>query len=727
MVLLIHIKMGGMIMTDFNILRKRYSDVLCGRGYNGKKTADCILQSDERTEQRLVQLGGRIEKAITSNEPGVINATLKGILDISISFSQNNSQFYHNKNIKNEIFNALNTLEKVYNDTTVPKGNWWYWEIGIPLSINSIFTLMYDYTDKSQLKRYMAAEKHFNDRIKLTGANRLWESVIFAVRGILLSDNDSIKNAISGIQDVMVITDSGDGFYKDGSFIQHDNIPYNCGYGRSLIQELAPMLYIFKDTEFEIKNTDIINTWIEKSYLPFIYNGRTMDMVRGREISRYYEQSDLACTHILSAMLILSEMPEFNELKGTIKTQITDNFFEYASVFTAELAEHLQEDNNIKPKEIKPYFMAFNSMDRVVKHGNGYTIGLAMHSERTAAYESINDENQNAHHTSDGMMYIYKKNEPKSDFFWQTIDLQRLPGTTVLRGSTVKPNINAAGDFTGGCGIGENGVCTMKLISNENSLKANKSWFFFDKEVVCLGSCINSEEESEVETIIENRLVTDNSRFTVHGNEESEGYIIKGAYLDGSHDVGYCFPEEQEVNILREIRSGDWNNMSIKSDGKSYKGRYLTMWIKHGRKVKDVSYEYIVIPKCYEEEINDYYRKSGIRIIENSDSIQCVKKNGTTGVVFLKDKTHSAGGISCDRRCIVMTTQTCGTLELSISDITQKQDKIYIELDYSAQEIISKSERINIIQLVPYVCMEIDTCAARGEEQHIKFGGVKNV
>ena len=51
-----------------------------------------------------------------------------------------------------------------------------------------------------------------------------------------------------------------------------------------------------------------------------------MDMVRGREISRYYEQSDLACTHILSAMLKLSEMPEFNELKGTIKTQITDNF-----------------------------------------------------------------------------------------------------------------------------------------------------------------------------------------------------------------------------------------------------------------------------------------------------------------------------------------------------------------------------------------------------------------
>ena len=47
-------------MTDFNILRKRYSEVLCGRGHSGKRTADCILRSDERTEQRLAQLDTRI-------------------------------------------------------------------------------------------------------------------------------------------------------------------------------------------------------------------------------------------------------------------------------------------------------------------------------------------------------------------------------------------------------------------------------------------------------------------------------------------------------------------------------------------------------------------------------------------------------------------------------------------------------------------------------------------
>lgn len=125
--------------------------------------------------------------------------------------------------------------------------------------------------------------------------------------------------------------------------------------------------------------------------------------------------------------------------------------------------------------------------------------------------------------------------------------------------------------------------------------------------------------------------------------------------------------------------------MSIKTDGKSYKGMYLTMWIKHGKKAKDGSYEYIVIPKCNEEEIKDYYRKSGIRVIENSDSIQCVKKNGITGIVFLKDKTHSAGGVSCDKRCVVMTAQNGEELELSVADITHNHDRLYIELDYSAK------------------------------------------
>ena len=160
-------------------------------------------------------------------------------------------------------------MEKVYNDTIAPQGNWWYWEIGIPLSLNSIFTLMYDYADKSQLKRYMAAERHFNDRIKLTGANRLWESVIFAVRGILLSDSDSIKYAISGIQDVVVITDSGDGFIKTVHLFSMIIYRIIVDMDARLYRSLRRCSILSKIRNLKSKNTDIINTWVEKSYLPF--------------------------------------------------------------------------------------------------------------------------------------------------------------------------------------------------------------------------------------------------------------------------------------------------------------------------------------------------------------------------------------------------------------------------------------------------------------------------
>ena len=400
------------------------------------------------------------------------------------------------------------------------------------------------------------------------------------------------------------------------------------------------MFYVFRDTEFDIKDKSIVGYWIENSYLPFIYNGRAMDMVRGREISRYYEQTDFAYMKIISAILILCELDEFAYIRGRIKALITKGFFELSSAFAAELASSLLKDRSVQREESAPYFRSFNTMDRAVKYGKDYAVSLSMHSERIAAFESINNENQNAYHTSDGMMHIYKENEPRSDIFWPTIDLERLSGTTTVKNSHEKPNVNASGDFTGGCGINEYGVCAMKMVSEENSLRANKAWFFFDNDIVCLGSNINCRDGQNVETVIENRLVTDNSRFTIHGIEDGKGYLISGVYLNGIYDIGYYFPEEQKVSVVREVRKGAWSNISSKTDGRIYEDMYVTMWIDHGKDPKNESYAYIVIPKCDEGEIEDYYNKSGINIIENSDSIQCVKKNNVTAAVFLKDRRY---------------------------------------------------------------------------------------
>ena len=714
-------------MTDFNELRLRYVLLLCGSGRNdGAKKS--MAHTDKLTAGHIAAIADETDKVLISKEPALLNSIFKRLADMAISFSQHESEYYMDKTLGDSIFHVLKRMQELYNCAAEPHGNWWYWEIGIPLSLNKIFTLMYDYLDKEMLAAYMAAERHFNDEIKLTGANRVWESVIFAVRGVLLGDGDMIRAAVSGIAGVMLIVKDGDGFHEDGSFIQHGKFPYNGGYGRSLLQELAPMLYLFGGTEFEIKGIDVIYKWIDNSYFPFMVNGRCMDMVRGREVSRCYEQCDFAGARLLAAMLIVSDIEGHKnaELKRRIKPHLGESFFGYAGAFAAELAYEVMHDDTA-PLVPQPYFRVFNSMDRAVKHGSGYSIGLAMHSERIANYESINDENTKAFHTSDGMLYIYKPNEPWADFFWQTIDLQRLPGTTVLRNTEVKPNTVSDCDFVGGCGIGENGVCAMELSPVGYSMRANKAWFFFDREIVCLGSGITSADDINVETIIENRLVSDDSRFTIHGAKADDGYDIKGAYLDGRHDTGYYFPEEQRVQILREVREGRWDSINTRTDGITHTGEYLTMWIDHGRNIRDASYEYIVIPKCSEKELNDYPRSSGVRIIENSAWIQCVKKGNVTGMIFLRDKTRSAAGVACDKRSIVMTAINDGGMELVITDPTHKQSVINIELDYSAKTVTECDERIKVTQLLPYVIMQADVSGADGKELRVRLEGIESV
>ena len=84
----------------------------------------------------------------------------------------------------------------------------------------------------------------------------------------------------------------GEGFFTDGSFIQHGNHPYNLGYGVDAIAKLSDLLYLLDGTTWQVTDpasTNLYN-WIYNSFEPFIYKGVAMDMVRGREMARYYKE-----------------------------------------------------------------------------------------------------------------------------------------------------------------------------------------------------------------------------------------------------------------------------------------------------------------------------------------------------------------------------------------------------------------------------------------------------
>ena len=58
-----------------------------------------------------------------------------------------------------------------------------------------------------------------------TGANKIWQCGIMAVRGILGKNPDQLKMAVDGLGTEFEYVTGKDGFYEDGSFVQHRVAP----------------------------------------------------------------------------------------------------------------------------------------------------------------------------------------------------------------------------------------------------------------------------------------------------------------------------------------------------------------------------------------------------------------------------------------------------------------------------------------------------------------------
>ncbi len=134
-------------------------------------------------------------------------------------------------------------VEKHYNTIIPINYNWWEWVIGVPMQLSRIMVLLYDELSPEQRASYLAAMDYYAPNVTYegasTGANKVWQCSNMALRGILAHRGDQIKMAIDGLDTELRYVTSGDGFYEDGSFVQHQWHPYNGGYGSSMLHHLS--------------------------------------------------------------------------------------------------------------------------------------------------------------------------------------------------------------------------------------------------------------------------------------------------------------------------------------------------------------------------------------------------------------------------------------------------------------------------------------------------------
>jgi hyaluronate lyase len=704
-----------------------------------------------------------------------ITTSYRRLTIMALAYSTNQGKLYHNTTLLVDIFSALQWLYKNhYNENTrlpIPMEgsdihNWWDYKIGTALEIDEIVILLYDVLNAKQRNQYMQAINHFSPNFEdaytrkpavteFTAANRVWVSTVICLRGIILKDASRIALASKALTPIFKDAETGDGFYADGSFIQHVKHPYTGGYGISLLGRLSEEVYLLSGSPWALSNTYLqhIYNWVYNAFAPVIYKGNVMSMVEGREISRPDAQGNRKGINVVQSIALLARAAPPNDaarLRGLIKYWfangvLKDDSFIQVPVNYIAIIKATQSDTQPAIMPQLYLYRQFAHMDRAVQQTPEYAFGISMHSARIFNYETrTNYENIKGWHTSDGQTYLYNADaEQFNNDFWATVNYYRLPGTTVENQTEVPGFKNSNKHWVGGAGLKWYGVAGMNLSPAGQTLTAKKSWFMFDGKIVALGAGITNQDNEVVNTYIEQRKLRndDTNTFIINGKTLPQTFgldanplvsdNVQWAHLSGNvqgADIGYYFPEKTSLRATRNKQTGSWKSVNVNQNSQVFTHTYLTLWKTQGIQRSDNNkhenkYAYVLLPGFSPAATKAYASKPDITIIENTAGLQAVKSESLNLLAAnFWQKTLTAVNLSsrpeyltCSGQAAVLVLKEAGTIQIAVADPTMLNDSITLTLKENASRITYKDAAIKVTSVNPVIKLVIDTAKLEGQ------------
>ncbi|HCX9500588.1 TPA: polysaccharide lyase 8 family protein [Staphylococcus aureus] len=539
--------------------------------------------------------------------------------------------------------------------------NWWDYEIGTPRALTNTLILLNGDISSDEKKKYTAPIKTFapdSDKIlssvgkpeQAKGGNLVDIAKVKLLESIIEEDKDMTKESIDAFNKVFTYVQSNatgkerNGFYKDGSYIDHQDVPYTGAYGVVLLEGISQMMPMIKETPFKDSNQNdtTLKSWIDEGFMPLIYKGEMMDLSRGRAISRENETSHSASATVMKSLLRLSDAMDDStkaKYKKIVKSSVeSDSSYkqnDYLNSYSdIDKMKSLIEDSTISTNGLTQQLKIYNDMDRVTYHNKGldFAFGLSMTSKNVARYESINNENLKGWHTGAGMSYLYNSDvKHYRDNFWATADMKHLAGTTTLENEILKETDDkkSSKTFVGGTKFDDQHASIgMDFENQDKTLTAKKSYFILNDKIVFLGTGIKSTDSSKNPvTTIENRkangytLYTDDKQTTNSDNQETNSVFLEST--DTKKNIGYHFLNKSKITVKKESHTGKWSeiNKSQKSDDK--KDEYYEVTQKHSN--SDNKYGYVLYPGLSKDVFKT--KKDEVTVVKQEDDFHVVKDN----------------------------------------------------------------------------------------------------
>lgn len=595
---------------------------------------------------------------------------LDNMLNMSMAYKKPGSPLYKNADLKRAISSSLDYW--IQNDFICQ--NWWWNEMGTPGAMINVLLLMdTDLTEKQKTEGARIANRaNLEASGARPGGDLIQIAGMLGKQGLFARNEEVVSRVVKVMGDEIKVT-TGRGLKPDLSFHHRiDNVISIHTYGTGYASAFAYWAVKTAGTKFTLPDTAL------KLLIDYYLDGICKAMIHGQYPDPGAKNRDLSRKNALSP--IGPELPE-NLIKAS-----------------GYRKNELEEIIKIRKGEKRPaltHNRFFWHSEYFTHQRPNYFASVRMHSSRNHNMEQPhNEEGLKNHHFADGSNFVSITGTEYFNIF-PVMDWQKIPGSTVVQ----KPDVphwkdlakKGLTNFVGGVSDGKYGAAAFDFASPHDPLKARKSWFFFDREYVCLGAGITADTDYPVVTTLNQCLL---KKDVVANSNNSKTVVNKGSHsLSGvswiAHNkVAYLFPSPADVKLSNNTATGNWRQINHQAWATEdpVKEEVFTLWIDHGAKPINKNYAYIVIPGIEPSAIADYNKKADISVLSNSPEIQAVQQKGSgiTQVVFYKPGTIKISNdinLTADNACMVMIKAAGKSVEqVSVSDPTRKLDVVQLKL-----------------------------------------------
>ncbi|MEK4003320.1 polysaccharide lyase family 8 super-sandwich domain-containing protein [Paenibacillus sp. FSL H3-0333] len=564
------------------------------------------------------------------------------------AFADPKGPYYHNEAMLAGIQKALDHWFTVKPTST----NWWETGIGKQLRLSKIALLCEGYLTAEQAASIIdTLDKEPNT---IDGANSSWYNQNYMIRGLLLEDAQNVRSAVEAFNVLSAVTVTLTGIQSDMSFFMHGKTNYTTGYGRSFARDMSFWAYVVSGTSFAYSQAaiDSLSSYVLDG-TRYLVRGDVADLGMGMNGPEWPDYESSALTFYEDP---LEWMQAANPKRADEFAVFLNNIRGIGTV----------SGNGLDANNMTQWQTLVSSH---MRKDYGITVKMSSSTVKGGEMRTINPSGYNLlYWTPQGATAIQRTGDEYRTVY-PLMDWNHVPGTTAPYVFTKENNFNNPKTFVGGVTNERYGATAFDF--NKLSTSGKKGYFFFDDEMVALGAGITSTNAAPVHTTLNQSLAVGD--VLVDGKAVADGTSQVNGRWAYNDQTGYVFPDNTDFQVKKETKTGKWADVVTGSSTEPITKPVFSMWLDHGVKPVNASYQYIVLPGKSPEEVGSYAEASPISILANTPSVQAVRHRslGIAELLFYQPGTvtlREGLTVTVDKPSMVIVDESADPVRISVAN-----------------------------------------------------------